>query len=203
MPHLQRRSFAEPEETRRLPNGAVSTLSLGDVVLGEYSLEPGWKWSHDVRPIAGTPHCQHRHIGYALQGHLHVEMKDGATIDIRAGDAYEIPPGHDAWVVGEEMYRGIEFSGARTFGVAPRSLGEEVLATLVFTDIVGSTATLARVGDTAWREMLLDHNEAMRLEIERHRGRELKTTGDGFLSAFDSASRAVRCAQAMVAASRS
>jgi class 3 adenylate cyclase len=203
MARLQRRSFAEPEETRRFPHGDVSTVSLDDVVLGRYRLEPGWRWSNDVKPIAGTAHCQHRHIGYALEGHLHVVMKDGATIDVMAGDAYEIPPGHDAWVVGGETYLGVEFSGARTFGVAPRSLGEEVLATLVFTDIAGSTAMLSRVGDAAWREILLDHNAALRLELERHRGRELKTTGDGFLFAFDSATRAVRCAQAMVAASRS
>jgi class 3 adenylate cyclase len=97
---------------------------------------------------------------------------------------------------------GIEFSGSRMFAVPPDAVGEGIVATLLFTDIVGSTAVLARVGDAAWREMLLAHNVAMRAELERFRGRELKTTGDGFLAAFDSASRAVRCAQAMVAAAR-
>ena len=97
---------------------------------------------------------------------------------------------------------GIEFSGSRTFAIPPDAIGGGIVATLLFTDIVGSTATLARVGDAAWREMLLAHNAAMRAELDRHRGRELKTTGDGFLAAFDSASRAVRCGQAMVAAAR-
>jgi len=203
MPRLQRRTFKEPEETRRFTTGTLRIVALDETVVGEYRLEPGWQWSKAVKPIVGTPHCQHHHLGYAVTGHLHVVMKDGTTMDIRAGDAYEIPPGHDAWVVGDETYLGIEFSGSRTFGVSPDNLGEGVVATLAFTDIVGSTAVLARVGDAAWREMLLDHNAAMRFELERHRGRELKTTGDGFLAAFDSASRAVRCGQAMVAASRS
>lgn len=202
MPRLQRRSFAEPEETRRFPNGTLRIVALDQTVLGEYRMEPGWKWSTAIQPIVGTTHCQHTHVGYCIEGHLHVVMKDGTTLDIRAGDAYEIPPGHDAWVLGDKAYLGVEFSGARTFGIAPDALGGGVVATLVFTDIVGSTAVLARVGDAAWREMLLDHNAAMRLELERHRGRELKTTGDGILAAFDSASRAVRCGQAMVLASR-
>ena len=202
MPRLQRRSFTEPEDTRRFPNGTLRTIALGETVLGEYRLEPGWRWSTAVKPIVGTPSCQHHHIGYAIQGHLHAVTQDGTIIDIRAGDAYEIPPGHDAWVMGDDTYVGVEFSGSRTFAVPPGNLGEGVIATLVFTDIVGSTAVLARVGDAAWREMLLDHNAAMRFELDRHRGRELKTTGDGFLFAFDSASRAIRCGQAMATASR-
>ena len=73
--------------------------------------------------------------------------------------------------------------------------GGGVVATLLFTDIVGSTAMLARLGNVAWRGLLLDHNNAMRDALNRHRGRELKTTGDGFVAAFDSATRAVRCAR--------
>lgn len=202
MPRLQRRTFAEPEETRRFPNGCVRTVALDEIVFGEYRMEPGWRWSKDIKPIVGTPFCQQHHVGYALQGHLRVTMKDGSVLEIRAGDAYEIPPGHDGEIIGDVDYLCVEFSGARTFGLAPDAVGEGVIATLAFTDIVGSTAVLARVGDAAWREMLLEHNAAMRLELDRHRGRELKTTGDGFLAAFDSPSRAVRCGQAMVAASR-
>jgi class 3 adenylate cyclase len=202
MPRPQRRSFTDPEETRTFPHGKLRIINLDEVVVGRYELEPGWRWSTDIKPIAGTPYCQHHHMGYALQGHLHVVLKDGTTYDVRAGDAYEIPPGHDAWVEGDQLYLGIEFSGSRTFAVPAEAVGGGVVATLLFTDIVGSTAMLARVGDVAWRELLRAHNVAMRAEIERFRGRELKTTGDGFLAAFDSASRAVRCGQAMVAAAR-
>jgi class 3 adenylate cyclase len=202
MPRLQRRSFTDSEEIRRFPNGEVRLVTLDDIVFGQFVLQPGWRWSEHVRPIAGTPQCQHRHVGYVIRGQLHVVMNDGATMDFVPGDTYEIPPGHDAWVVGNETYHGVEFSGARTFAQSPVDLGGGVIATLLFTDIVGSTAKLAQVGDARWRAMLLEHNSAMRTEIDRHRGRELKTTGDGFLAAFDSALRAVRCAQAMVEAAR-
>ena len=202
MPRLQRRTFTEPEETRKFSNGCLRTVALGEIVFGEYRMAPGWRWSKDIKPIVGTPFCQQHHVGYALQGHLRVTMKDGSVLEIRAGDAYEIPPGHDGESIGDVDYLAVEFSGARTFGLAPDTVGDGVIATLTFTDIVGSTAVLARVGDAAWREMLLEHNAAMRFELDRHRGRELKTTGDGFLAAFDSPSRAVRCGQAMVAASR-
>lgn len=202
MPRPQSRSFTQPEETRTFPHGTLRIINLDEVVVGQYELQPGWKWSTDVKPIAGTPYCQHHHMGYALQGRLRVTLKDGTSYDVRAGDAYEIPPGHDAWVEGDEKYLGIEFSGSRTFAVPADAMGGGVVATLLFTDIVGSTSVLARVGDAPWRDMLLAHNAALRAEIERHRGRELKTTGDGFLVAFDSASRAVRCGQAMVGAAR-
>jgi class 3 adenylate cyclase len=202
MPRLQRRRFIDSEEVRRFPNGEVRLVTIDDMVFGEFVLQPGWRWSEHVRPIAGTTQCEHRHVGCVIRGQLHVTMKDGATMDFVAGDTYEIPPGHDAWVVGNETYHGVEFSGARTFAQSPFELGGGIVATLLFTDIVGSTAKLAEVGDTRWRAMLLEHDAAMRTEIERHRGRELKTTGDGFLAAFDSALRAVRCAQAMVKAAR-
>ncbi len=202
MPRLQRRSFRNPEEVRRFPNGELRLVTFDDIVFGNFLFQPGWRWSNDVRPIAGTAQCEHRHVGFVVSGQLHVEMSDGSTMDFVPGDIYEIPPGHDAWVVGDTPYHGVEFSGARTFGRSPYELGGGVVATLLFTDIVGSTAKLAQLGDARWRSLLVEHNAAMRLELERHRGRELKTTGDGFLAAFDSALRAVRCAQAMVAAAR-
>jgi len=203
VPRLQRRPFDESKDLRRFTHGQLRTVSLDDVVVGEFRLEPGWRWSKDVRPIAGTSECLHHHLGVILEGQLHVEMTDGTSIDFKPGDAYEIPPGHDAWVVGDTALYSYEFSGSRTFALSPSTFGGGgVVATLVFTDIVSSTAHLARVGDVRWREMLLDHNAAMRAEIDRHRGRELKTTGDGFLAAFDSATGAIRCAASMVAAAR-
>lgn len=202
MPKLQRRPVAESTEIRRFPHGEIRIVTLGDFTFGEFRLEPGWRWSQDIRPIAGTAECQHHHVGFIFEGAIRVEMGDGSSIDLHAGDAYEIPPGHDAWVIGDTPFHSIEFSGVRTYALAPESVGGGVVATLLFTDIVDSTATLSRLGDKAWRALLLEHNAAMRIELDRHRGRELKTTGDGFLAAFDSATRAVRCAQAMVEASR-
>ena len=124
-------------------------------------------------------------------------MDDGTELDIVTGDAYEIPPGHDAWVVGEATWDTVEFTSARNFGIRPDAEDERTLATILFTDIVDSTVTLGRLGDTAWQRVLLDHNARLRSELDRFRGREVITTGDGFLAVFDGAARAVRCAAVM------
>ena len=197
MARAQRGNFDQPETTRSFPHGTLKLVSLGEVTVGNLALEPGWRWLSCVQPIAGTRSCQSHHVGFALRGHMHVVMDDGSAIDVGPGDAYDIPAGHDAWVVGDETYRAIEFSGTRTYGVTPSDLGGGVVGTLLFTDIVGSTARLASIGDARWSASLLDHNALMRAQLDAHRGQELATTGDGFLAMFDSASRAVRCGHAM------
>jgi class 3 adenylate cyclase len=79
---------------------------------------------------------------------------------------------------------------------------DRVLATILFTDIVGSTETAAAMGDARWRELLARHDSAVRAMVSRYRGREINTTGDGFVATFDGPARAVRCAQAIVEAVR-
>jgi class 3 adenylate cyclase len=194
MPRLQRKSLDVPETVRRFEHGSISSVSLDEMAIGYFHLEPGWRWSNDVRPIVGTESCQHRHLGICLQGTLHVELADGTTTEIGPNDAYEIPPGHDAWVKGESAWISYEWASSRVFAQAPEDDGDGILATLLFTDIVDSTSTAERIGDKAWRELILAHNAAIRSQLDHHRGRELDTTGDGFLAMFDSASRAVRCA---------
>jgi hypothetical protein len=166
--------------------------------VGRAIYEPGWRWSTHMPQIAGTSRCQLHHLGYSISGLMHVVTDDGQEMDIVPDSVYEIPPGHDAWVVGDEPWTTIEWTSARTFGVAAEGPGESILLTVLFTDIVDSTATLQRVGDTAWRDLLLNHNRLMRDELNSFRGREVATTGDGFLAVFDSAKRAVRCGMAMV-----
>jgi class 3 adenylate cyclase len=126
-------------------------------------------------------------------------MDDGQTLEIEPGSAYEIPSGHDATVVGDEAFVTLEWTSARVVGISD-NVDERVLATVLFTDIVDSTATLGRIGDAAWRDLLSEHNRRMRDELNAYRGREVDTTGDGFLAVFDSASRAVRCGLAMIRA---
>jgi class 3 adenylate cyclase len=75
---------------------------------------------------------------------------------------------------------------------------ERVLTTVLFTDIVGSTEHARSAGDRRWRDLLERHNERIRAEVERFRGNEINTTGDGFLAAFDGPARAIRCARAAV-----
>ena len=199
MPRLQRKSFSGPDVVRTFPFGHVDIVNLDETSVARFQWEPGWRWSKDVKPVVQTPSCQNRHVGYVISGSLHVAMDDGTEMDIRAGDAFEIPPGHDAWVVGDDVWDTVEFTSAAMFGVTPDE-NESVLATILFTDIVDSTATLSRIGDAAWRRLLHQHNQVMRVELDRYRGREMGTTGDGFLALFDGAARAVRCANAMIGA---
>jgi class 3 adenylate cyclase len=138
------------------------------------------------------------HIGYVMSGHLHVEMTDGASLEVVGGDAFEIPPGHDAWVIGDEPWVSVDWAGRRLFAKSPNEISDRIFATLVFTDLSGSTEMLTKLGDARWRLLLAEHNQGVRTEIERFAGREAKTTGDGFFVLFDSPARAVRGAAAMI-----
>jgi class 3 adenylate cyclase len=197
MPTLQRKGFGTPDTARVFPHGKVDVVQLGEASVGRFLFQPGWRWSVDVSPITGTRSCQHRHLGYTISGSLHVRMEDGTELVIRPGDAYEIPPGHDAWVEGDEPWHSVEFASARTFGVPPEELGDRTLATILFSDIVDSTAMLADLGDRAWAEVVAEHNVRIRAAIDQYRGRELATLGDGFLALFDGAAKAVRAAALM------
>jgi class 3 adenylate cyclase len=197
VPRLQRKSFAGPDEVRKFPNGAVEIVMLDEIAVSRFVFQPGWRWATDVGPIAGTDACQHRHVGYTLSGSLTVRMHDGTMLTIGPGDAYEIPPGHVAWVEGDVPWESVEFTSGHAFAKSPDALGERVLATIVFTDICDSTAMLTRVGDAEWSRIVREHNERIRTVIDRFRGRELATLGDGFLALFDGAAKAVMAAAAM------
>ncbi len=116
----------------------MDIVTLDEVAIGRFLLRPGWRWSQDVAPISGGRSCQHRHLGYTISGSLRVRMDDGTELTIGASDAYEIPPGHDAWVIGEEPWDSVEFTSAHAFGLSPEDLGERVLATILVSDIVGT-----------------------------------------------------------------
>ena len=197
MPRLQRKGFSGPDEVRKFPNGVVQIVTLDEINVSRFVFQPGWSWEKEVGPIAGTQTCQHRHVGYTISGKLAVRMSDGTTLTIGPGDAYEIPPGHLAWVEGDVAWESVEFTSGHSYGKPPEDLGERVLATIVFSDICGSTAMLERMGDLEWTNILRQHNERIRSVIDRFRGREIDTAGDGFLTLFDGAGKAVLAAQAM------
>jgi len=197
MPRLQRKSFENPDEVRAFAHGRIGVVRLDEVSVGRFLFQPGWRWSRDVKPIAGTRSCQLRHIGYVIAGALRVWMDDGTELVVAAGDAYDIPPGHDAEVEGDQPWDSVEFTSSSLYGLSPEDLGERVLATVVFSDIVGSTATVERLGDRAWTHLVQEHNQRIRGVIGRFRGREIDTAGDGFFSLFDGAARAVRAAAEM------
>ncbi len=195
---LRRKRFDRPDEIRRVEKAHIELVELGELTIGRAIFEPGWRWSEHVKPIVGTESCQVHHLGYVVSGHLHIEMTDGASMDVMGGDAFEIPAGHDAWVIGDEPWISVDWAGRRLFAKSPKEISDRVFTTLVFTDLSGSTETLNRLGDARWRLLLAEHNQAVRAEIERFGGREAKTTGDGFFVPFDSPARAVRGAAAMV-----
>jgi len=196
---LQRKDMANPDEVREFPGGSrVEIVQLEDVVVGRTVWLPGWRWSEVVGPIAGTPLCEYHHLGYSVSGRFRVSMPDGIEMEIPPNHVYEIPPGHDAWVVGDEPWVALDWAGMRSFARPMAGRGERIVATLLFTDIVDSTAIAERLGDTAWRDLLAQHNERVRWELDRFRGHEVTTTGDGFLASFDGAERAVLCAQSIV-----
>ena len=130
-----------------------------------------------------------------------VEMEDGSTMDILGQTMpTRVPPGHDAWVVGDEPWVSIDSEGRRYFAKLDRGGRSRTLATILFTDIVSSTELVAQLGDSAWRDRLADYHGACAAHAREHSGREIGTTGDGVLAVFDSPARAVRCALELAAA---
>ncbi|MEV7134205.1 cupin domain-containing protein [Arthrobacter sp. NPDC093128] len=112
---LESKSFNEPDEKRRPPKTEVDVVTVGDTTLGRFTFEPGWRWSETVKTVVHTDSCQNNHLGFCTGGTLTVEMEDGTRTTLRAGDAYAIPAGHDAWVEGDEAFVGYEIMSAATF----------------------------------------------------------------------------------------
>jgi class 3 adenylate cyclase len=191
---LQKRSLNQPDEVRPVGRGKLEVVAIDDATFGRIVYEPGWRWTTDVQPIAGTQLCEIHHMGYVISGHLHTEMRDGTTMEAVGGDIFEIPPGHDAWVVGDEPWVTIDWRGRRHFAAPKDASGERRLATILFTDLVGSTSMANQMGDKAWRDVLAEYLATVRRQLENHHGREIATTGDGVMAIFDSPAHAVHCA---------
>ena len=107
---LKAKSLDSPDETRSFDNGKMDIVSIDEVTAGRVILEPGWRWSEAIKPIAGTNSCEVQHTGYVVSGRMRVVMDDGSEQEIGPGDVYVIRPGHDAWVIGDETYVGVDFS---------------------------------------------------------------------------------------------
>ena len=116
MPKAEKKSLATPDDTRKFNNGAVEVVNVAGGSVGRYTFAPGWKWSQDVKPIAGTDHCMSEHHMYQISGVMHVVMADGTELDMRPGDVGIVPPGHDAWVVGNEPVVGVDWAGMANYG---------------------------------------------------------------------------------------
>jgi class 3 adenylate cyclase len=191
------RSFSEPDELIEIETVRTEMITLGGMTVSHDVLRPGWRWSTHIKPLVGTEWCQVRHIGVVLRGRIRYRLEDGTEFDAGPLDLMDIPPGHDAWVVGDEPLETIAWTGARGWLASLETLSERILATVLFTDIVDSTGTALRLGDRVWGDMLATHEARTREVLERFRGRVVKMTGDGVLATFDGAARALRCAVAL------
>ncbi len=194
---IRKKSLAQPDLKNEMPHSTLSIVRIGSLTLGFGVVQPGFRWSTHLGPRAGTDSCQVHHVQLFLSGRFVSRMDDGEEVEFGPMDVGDIPPGHDAWVVGDEPVHVIDFAGNSDAIGMPRE-HERIVTTLLMTDIVDSTATASRMGDSAWRKLLTEHNGLVRAEVRRFGGSEVNTTGDGFLVTFRSAVAALRCAAAII-----
>ncbi len=107
--------FAQPDETREFPNGRAEMLAIEDAHVGRLTFHPGWRWSNDVKPLAGTASCEAPHFQYHVSGRLAIRMDDGTEFIAEPGDVTALPKGHDAWVVGDEPVVVVDWYGASNY----------------------------------------------------------------------------------------
>src|SRR5271155_1492510 len=115
MKKTEHRSFDMADEVREFNNGRAEILSVGGGEVGRLVLQPGWRWSQDVKPIAKTDSCEAPHFQYHVSGRLAIRMDDGTEFVAGPGDVTSLPSGHDAWVVGEEPVTVVDFYGASNY----------------------------------------------------------------------------------------
>lgn len=197
---LQRRRFTESKDVRHPPNGTIEVVELDDRVVARIAWAPGWRWSKDLKPIAGTDACMSHHVGLSLTGRLRIQMEDGVEMELGPGDVFEIPPGHDAWVIGDEPYVSVDFEALRGFAAPGVTAGRRILASILITDIVESTALAVSHGAAGWREIVRSQNKIVERAVDQGGGRLVKTTGDGVIALFDSAERAIATAVRLIEA---
>src|ERR687892_2204244 len=126
-----------------------------------------------------------------------VRTDEGEEVVIGPDHVFDLLPGHVTWVEGDEELVMVDWAGGAGFDTRP---GEEarVLATILFTDIVDSTALARDAGDASWKRTVAMHDDVVRSVLAGFSGREVETAGDSFLLVFDSAEAAIRCGLAVV-----
>jgi hypothetical protein len=115
MQTTEHRSFTTPEEVREFPHGRAEIVKVGDREVGRLVLQPGWRWSNDVKPIAKTESCEAPHFQYHVSGRIGIRMDDGTELEAGPGDVTSLPSGHDAWVIGDEPVIIVDWFGASNY----------------------------------------------------------------------------------------
>ena len=108
-------TFGKHSETREFPHGKAEILKVGGAEIGRLVFQPGWRWSNDVKPLAGTASCEAPHFQYHVSGRLGIRMDDGTEFIAEPGDVTSLPSGHDAWVVGDEPVVVVDWYGASQY----------------------------------------------------------------------------------------
>ncbi len=115
------RRFDAPDETRVFPKGRFELIRIGGMTIGRATYQPGWKWSADVGAELGQQSCHVEHVGLVVSGCATAAMDDGSIYEMKAGDLFYVPPGHDSWVVGDEPYVSLHFLGADDYAAKGES----------------------------------------------------------------------------------
>lgn len=115
MEKYERKDLGSPDETRKFEKGKVELINIGGGTVGRLTLEPGWRWSKHVKPIAKTDWCEAPHFQYQVSGRLHVLMVDGSEFETGPGEVTSLPSGHDAWVVGDAPVVLVDWYGATNY----------------------------------------------------------------------------------------
>jgi quercetin dioxygenase-like cupin family protein len=115
---LEKKRFEETTDRRAFPHGKAEVLQAGPATLMLVTFEPGWRWSTAVKPIAKTESCQVPHVNYVLSGRIGIQMDNGTAAEYGPGDVAVIPPGHDAWVVGDEQFVALDIIAGTEYAVS-------------------------------------------------------------------------------------
>jgi class 3 adenylate cyclase len=193
------RDLGEPEAVVRYPLGATYQVRLAGTVISHHFLQPGWSWESHAQPEVGAASCELYHRGVVLSGRMGVRTDEGKEVVIGPNQVFDLPPGHVTWVEGDEELVMLDWAGGAGFDVRPGE-SARAMATILFTDIVGSTAQARKAGDAAWKRTVAMHDDVVRTVLVRFGGREVETAGDSFLIVFDGAERAIRCGMGLVEA---
>ncbi len=109
MAKLQKKNINSPDESRTFLKGKLDITQIGDTTLGNIYLEPGWSWEKCIKPLVKTESCQASHTLYVISSRIRFKMNDGNEEEYGPGDLAYVPPGHNAWVVGNDPFKGMEF----------------------------------------------------------------------------------------------
>lgn len=199
MTGVEVRDLGEPEAVVSDPLGISNQVRLAQTVITRHVLQPGWSWEEHAKPSVGSASCELYHRGVVLSGRMGIRTDDGEELVVGPNHVFDLQPGHVTWVEGDEELVMVDWAGGAGFDPQP-GRGTRVSATILFTDVVGSTARASEVGDTSWKRTAAMHDDVVRSVLAGFGGREVETAGDSFLVVFESAESAIRCGLALVEA---